>query len=366
MNRLQSAKRKLILQLLVEGSSIRSISRAVDVSPDTVAKLLREAGDACFRIHDREVRHVQAKRIQCDEIWSFVYAKQKNAPAAKAAPPGAGDVWTWTAIDADSKLIVSWLVRDRSYISAGFLMEDLKDRLANRVQLTTDGHSAYLMAVEDAFGADIDYGMLVKIYGEPPPTRGESRYSPAQIVAAERKRIEGSPDPDHISTSHVERHNLTIRMALRRFTRLTNGFSKRIENHIYALAIYFVHYNFIRLHGTLKQSPAMAAGVTKRLWTWGDVPSRDGRWRETDGTARDISTTKGQRPINPTPQPERSMENRPTRPKYLGENPRGRLRDLRRSCVARDQGPSVHPGRWHRPDVPVQAQVEQGHRPVHV
>ena len=271
MNRLSSAKRKLILQLLVEGSSIRSISRVADVSPDTVSKLLRDAGEACLRIHDREMRNIRAKRIQCDEIWSFVYAKQKNAPTAKAAPPGAGDVWTWTAIDSDTKLVISWLVRDRSYVSAGLLMENLKDRLANRVQLTTDGHSAYLQAVEDAFGADIDYGMLVKTYGEPTPTRGESRYSPAQIVAAERKRIEGSPDPDHISTSHVERHNLTIRMALRRFTRLTNGFSKRLQNHIHALAIYFVHYNFIRIHQTLKVSPAMVAGVTQRLWSWTDV-----------------------------------------------------------------------------------------------
>ena len=274
MNRLPLKTRITILQMLVEGSSMRSIGRGADGSPNTVDKLLREAGAACLAIHDQEVRNVRAVRVQCDEIWSFCYAKQKNVPIAKKPPAAAGDVWTWTAIEANTKLIISWLVGDRSVVSASLLMEDLKSRLANRVQLTTDGHGPYLEAVEDAFGADIDYAQLVKIYGEPSQPTGQARYSPAQIVAAVRKRIEGSPDPAHISTSMVERHNLTIRMAIRRFTRLTNAFSKRIENHIHAIAIQTVHYNFIRIHKTLKVSPAMAAGISATLWSWEDVIQR--------------------------------------------------------------------------------------------
>lgn len=274
MNRLPIATRINILNMLVEGVSMRSIARIADVSPNSVDKLLREAGKACLAIHDQEVRNVTATRVQCDEIWSFCYAKQKNVPNAKAAPPEAGDVWTWTAIEAQSKLLISWFVGDRTVVSAVLLMEDLKTRLANRVQLTTDGHSPYLQAVEDAFGADIDYAQLVKIYGEAPAAPGQARYSPAQIVAAERKRIEGSPDPAHISTSMVERHNLTIRMSLRRFTRLTNGFSKRLENHIHAFAVQAIHYNFIRIYKTLRVSPAMAAGVSKTLWSWENVIDR--------------------------------------------------------------------------------------------
>jgi IS1 family transposase len=257
--------------MLVEGASMRSIGRVMDVSPNTVDKLLREAGAACQAIHDKEIRNIRATRVQCDEIWSFCYAKQKNVPSAKHPPSAAGDVWTWTAIEADHKLLISWFVGDRSATSAAILMDDLKARLANRVQLTTDGHKPHLDAVEDAFGADVDFAQLVKLYGDTTQTKGQARYSPAQIVAAIKTRIEGSPDPAHISTSMVERHNLTIRMALRRFTRLTNAFSKRIENHIHALAIHFVHYNFIRIHKTLKVSPAMAAGVAKTLWSWKDV-----------------------------------------------------------------------------------------------
>ena len=274
MNRLSVAKRTQILHMLVEGASMRSIGRVLNVDPNTIDTLLKSAGAASQAIHDQEVRNITATRVQCDDIWSFCYAKQKNVPFAKNPPLGAGDVWTWTAIEAQSKLLISWFVGDRSAISAGLLMEDLKSRLANRVQLTTDGHSAYLEAVEDAFGADIDFGQLVKIYGEAPAVPGQARYSPAQIVAAERKRIEGTPDPAHISTSMVERHNLTIRMALRRFTRLTNAFSKRIENHIHALALHFVHYNFIRIHQTLKVTPAMAAGVSKTLWSFEDIVNR--------------------------------------------------------------------------------------------
>ena len=264
MNKLPLDKRTQILSMLCEGSSMRSISRVVGVSFNTVAKLLTEAGTACAAFHDETVRNVKASRIQCDEIWSFCYAKAKNVATAKRLDLAYGDVWTWTAIDADSKLIVSWLVggRDSDY-ALGF-MDDLANRLDTRVQLTTDGHKAYLEAVEGAFGADIDYAMLVKIYGAgPDSTKG--RYSPAECIGARRRAVEGDPDPKHISTSYTERHNLTMRMSMRRFTRLTNAFSKKIENHCHALALYFVWYNFVRIHKSLRVTPAMAAGVTDTL-----------------------------------------------------------------------------------------------------
>ena len=248
---------------------MRSISRVVDVSINTVSKILVEAGEACLILHDETVRNVKASRIQCDEIWSFCHAKQKNVAAAKAAPEGAGDVWTWTAIDADTKLIVSYHVGDRSGESAMCLMDDLRARLANRVQLTTDGHKAYLEAVEGAFGADVDFAQLVKLYG--PTITAPGRYSPAECVGAKKLRVQGSPDIAHVSTSYVERQNLTMRMSMRRFTRLTNAFSKKLDNHIHALALYFVFYNFTRIHKTLRMSPAMAAGVTDRLWSLDDV-----------------------------------------------------------------------------------------------
>ncbi len=269
MNKLPHAKRAQILAMLCEGSSMRSISRVADVSINTVSKILVEAGEACLILHDETVRNVKASRIQCDEIWSFCHAKQKNVAAAKAAPEGAGDVWTWTAIDADSKLIVSYYVGDRSGQSAMCLMDDLQARLANRVQLTTDGHKAYLEAVEGVFGGDVDFAQLVKLYG--PTITAPGRYSPAECIGAKKLALEGNPDIKHVSTSYVERQNLTMRMSIRRFTRLTNAFSKKLDNHIHALALYFVFYNFTRIHKTLRMSPAMAAGVTDRLWSLDDV-----------------------------------------------------------------------------------------------
>ena len=272
MNKLPLAKRTQILAMLCEGSSMRSISRVADVSINTVSKLLVEAGEACLAIHEETVRNVKASRIQCDEIWSFCHAKQKNVATAKAAPEGAGDVWTWTAIDADTKLIVSSFVGDRSGDSAIELMDDLRDRLSNRVQITTDGHRAYVEAVEGAFGGDVDYAQLVKLYG--PTISAPGRYSPAECTGIKKIRREGNPDIAHVSTSFVERQNLTMRMSMRRFTRLTNGFSKKLENHVHALALYFAFYNFVRIHKTLRMSPAMAAGITDRLWSLEDIVAK--------------------------------------------------------------------------------------------
>ena len=271
MNKLGIKTRVTILNMLVEGSSMRSISRITGVSINTVTKLLEDAGKACAAYHDVTVRNVKAAQVQCDEIWSFCYAKDKNVAEAKAAPNGAGDVWTWTAIDRDSKMILAFEVGDRSAETAREFMFDLAGRLANRVQLTTDGYGAYLKAVGDAFAADVDYAMLVKLYGEPTGAKGhERKYSPAECTGARKEPIFGKPDPAMISTSHVERQNLTMRMGMRRFTRLTNGFSKKLENHLHMLSLYFVHYNFVRMHKTLKCTPAMAAGVTDTLrdMTW--------------------------------------------------------------------------------------------------
>jgi IS1 family transposase len=269
MNKLPLAKRVQILSMLVEGSSMRSISRVADVSINTVSALLVEAGKACIAHHNEIVRGVKAKRVQCDEIWAFCYAKQKNVETAKAAPEEAGDVWTWTALDADSKLIISYLAGGRDAGYAQEFMQDVADRLANRVQVTTDGHKAYLDAVEGAFGVAVDYAMLVKLYGDAPGPAG--RYSPAECTGAKKTTITGRPDKDHVSTSYVERQNLTMRMSMRRFTRLTNAFSKKAENHVYALALYFTFYNFVRIHKTLKCSPAMAAGISATLWSMEDV-----------------------------------------------------------------------------------------------
>ncbi len=268
-NKLPVAKRVQILSMLCEGSSMRSISRIVDVSINTVSGLLVEAGKACAKHHDETVRNVRSKRIQADEIWSFCYAKQKNVATAKAAPEEAGDVWTWTALDADTKLIVSYLIGGRDAGYAHEFMQDVGNRLANRVQLTTDGLKAYLEAVEGAFGADVDYAMLVKLYGDAPGPVG--RYSPAECTGAIKTRIEGRPDAKHVSTSYAERQNLTMRMSMRRFTRLTNAFSKKAENHAHMVALYTTWYNFVRQHKTLRVAPAMAAGLSVSLWSMQDV-----------------------------------------------------------------------------------------------
>ncbi len=264
MNKLSIAKRATILRMLVEGSSLRSISRVTGASINTVTKLLVDAGRACIAYHDEHVRGVKAERVQVDEIWEFVYAKARNVEKAKKAPEGAGDAWTWTAIDADSKLIVSWFVGERDGHAAYVFMMDLAERLANRVQLTSDGLAVYAGAVEDAFGADVDYAQLIKVFGNAPRETG-ARYSPGECKGSFIRTVQGEPDPDHIATSYVERHNLTMRMSMRRFTRLTNAFSKRLQNMIYALALYFVWYNFCRIHKTLRMSPTMAAGVTDTL-----------------------------------------------------------------------------------------------------
>ncbi len=269
MNQLDPIKRSRVIASLVEGASCRAVSRMTGVSRNTIASLLVEIGAACAEYQNRALRNLKCQRVQCDEIWSFVAAKDRNVPAEKQGQFGFGSVWTWTALDADTKLIVSWMVGARDGQSAYEFMKDLAGRLANRVQLTTDGHAAYLTAVESTFGAGIDYAMLVKIYGE--SGESEKRYSPAECIGCERKEISGKPDPKHISTSYVERQNLTMRMHMRRFTRLTNAFSKKLENHIAAISLHFLYYNFVRIHQTLRVTPAMAAGVTDRVWEIADV-----------------------------------------------------------------------------------------------
>ncbi len=259
-----------VIAALVEGNSIRSTVRMTGVAKNTIVKLLADVGKACADYQDKTLRNLPCKKIQCDEIWSFCYAKEKNVPEDKKGRFGYGDVWTWTAIDADTKLIPSWLVADRSGCAATEFIKDLAERLTNRVQLTTDGHKAYLNAVEDAFGSQIDYAMLVKLYGKSPET-SETRYSPAKCTGALKVPVSGKPDTKQISTSYVERQNLTMRMSMRRFTRLTNGFSKKVENHVHALSLYFMYYNFCRIHQTLRITPAMAAGVTDHVWEIAEI-----------------------------------------------------------------------------------------------
>ena len=270
MNKLPPKSRALILNMLCEGQSMRSTARLADISFNTVAKLLIDAGNVCADLHDELVQDVTARRVQCDEVWSFTYAKQKNVAKAKAAPAGAGDTWTWTALDADTKLIVSSMVGGRDAEYANAFMGDVASRLVNRVQMTTDGHKAYLEAIEGSFGADIDYAQLIKVYGNAPET-SKGRYSPADCTGIVKRTVEGQPDDKHISTSYVERQNLTMRMQMRRFTRLTNAFSKKFENHMHMVALYTVWYNFIRIHKTLRITPAMEAGLSKTVWDMEDL-----------------------------------------------------------------------------------------------
>lgn len=270
MNKLGSEERARILHLLCEGNAIRAVTRLTGASKNTVTKLLIDAGKACAAYHDEHVRDLCSKRIQVDEIWSFTFCKQKNVARAKAAPDQAGDTWTWTAIDADTKLIVSYLVGGRDSEYAMWFMDDLRGRLANRVQLTSDGHKAYLEAVSGAFGGDVDYAQLVKLYGNAPDAF-KGRYSPAVCTGAKKVWVEGDPDPKHVSTSYSERSNLTMRMHMRRFTRLTNAFSKKVENHAYAVALHMMYYNFVSIHQKLRVTPAMAAGVTDKLWEIKDI-----------------------------------------------------------------------------------------------
>lgn len=265
MNKLNKGKQAQIIAALVEGNSLRATARMCSVAFNTVLKLLPEIGSACADFQDKTLRDLKCKRVQCDEIWSFCYAKEKNVTQEIAAKiPDAGDVWTWVAMDADSKIVVSFMVGDRGPRTAKRFMSDLASRLANRVQLTTDGHRVYLTAVEDAFGGDIDYAMLVKLYGN--DASDETRYSPAECIGCQNVGITGRPEPKHISTSFVERQNLTMRMMMRRFTRLTNGFSRKIENHIWAIALHYMHYNFCRVHQSLRVTPAMEAGISDHVW----------------------------------------------------------------------------------------------------
>ncbi len=269
MNVLNSERRAQVVSALVEGNSIRAVARITGVSKPTILSLLVDLGLACAEYQDKALRNLPCKRIQCDEIWSFCHAKDKNLPEDKRDVFGYGSVWTWTALDADTKLICSWMVGGRDFLSAQAFIRDLASRLNSRVQLTTDGHKPYIEAVAGAFGSEIDYAMLIKIYGD--DKTSETRYSPAECTGAKAQPLIGSPDRKHISTSYVERQNLTMRMHMRRFTRLTNGFSKKLENHIAAVSLHFMYYNFVRIHQTLRVTPAMAAGVTDRVWEISDL-----------------------------------------------------------------------------------------------
>lgn len=266
MNRLSTEKRAQIVAALVEGNSIRSTCRMTSASKNTVLRLLVDLGYACMSHHDRAIRNLKCERVQCDEIWSFCFAKQKNVPVEQADDPGRGDVWTWTAIDADSKLIASYLVGKREAADAQAFIADLAKRLSERVQLTTDGHTHYLKAVRENFGIDIDFAQLIKQYGKDIEDTSR-RYSPPICTGIDVRVRSGNPDPAEISTSYVERSNLQMRMSMRRFTRLTNAHSKKLENHLCAVALHFAHYNFVRVHSTLKTTPAVAAGVADHVWT---------------------------------------------------------------------------------------------------
>jgi IS1 family transposase len=264
MNTLKPEKQKQIVAALAEGNSIRATCRMTGTAKGTVIKLLVRLGEACAEYQDKAFQKLTCKRLQCDEIWAFCYAKEKNVPEDKKGKFGYGDVWTFTSLDADTKLVPSWYLGNRNTEEATIFMKDLASRVKNRVQLTTDGHKMYLEAVEDAFGSEIDFSQLIKIYGNSPES--EIHYSPAECTGIEINKVQGNPDPDHVSTSYVERQNLTMRMSMRRFTRLTNGFSKKVENLACAVALHFMYYNFCRVHKTLRVTPAMEAKVTDHVW----------------------------------------------------------------------------------------------------
>jgi IS1 family transposase len=271
-NVISTATKIAVITALVEGCSVRSTSRMTGVSKGAVLRLLVSVGNACAAYQNAAIRNVAAKRVQVDEIWSFCYAKEKNVTLEMAEQRVAGDVWTFTAIDAETKLVISWLVGRRDAGCAAEFLQDVAGRLKNRVQLTTDGHKMYLTAVPDAFGSDIDYAQLVKVYVND-PVEGMKRYSPAQCLGTQRIEIIGEPDHVHISTSYVERQNLNMRMNMRRFTRLTNAFSKKIENHIAMIALFHMHYNFARVHQTLRVTPAMEAGISQHVWSIQEIVS---------------------------------------------------------------------------------------------
>ena len=271
MNRLPIEKRAQILSLLVEGMSMRAITRVADVSINTVTKLLADVGMACNFYQAQALVNLPCKRVQCDEIWSFCGSKAKNVAPENHGILGYGDVWTWTAIDADSKLCVTYQIGKRDAEYGQRFFDDLQRRLAGRIQLTTDGYIVYADAVVTAFGHDVDYAQLVKIYGEPAQKSERRRYSPSEFVKAEKRVVSGTPDLKHASTSFVERQNLTMRMGMRRFTRLTNGFSKKVENLEHAVSLHFMHYNFSRFHKTLRVTPAMAAGVSDHVWSLEEI-----------------------------------------------------------------------------------------------
>ena len=269
MNILSTEERRKVVACLVEGNSLRATTRMTGVHRTTIMKLLNDLGDACQTFQDATLRRLPCKRVQCDEIWSFVGCKEKNATIEKKVA-GQGDCWTWVGMDAETKLVCAWLVGTRDADSAAEFMGDLADRLTHRVQLTTDGHRAYLTAVAGAFGGDVDYAMLVKQYGNSPES-SKGRYSPAECTGCKKVKISGDPDKAHVSTSFIERQNLTMRMGMRRFTRLTNAFSKKIENHMAAISLHYMHYNFCRIHQTLRITPAMAAGVSDHVWSLDEV-----------------------------------------------------------------------------------------------
>jgi IS1 family transposase len=290
MNKLSNEKRTQILSVLCEGMGINAATRITGVSKNTVLKLLADAGEACAKYQDEAMRNLTCKRIECDEIWSFVGMKQKNVPEELQGTFGLGDVYTWTAIDSDTKLIPCWHVGTRDANSAYAFIHDLASRLANRVQLTTDGHKAYIDAVEDAFGADIDFAQLIKMYGNAGQSKEDSRrYSPAECTGIEKRHITGNPNIKDVSTSYIERQNLTMRMHMRRFTRLTNAFSKKLENHMHAISLYFMFYNFCKIHNSLRVTPAMAAGISDTLWEIFDIvalipeeaPKKRGSYKKT-------------------------------------------------------------------------------------